>query len=116
MIAVLEWLVHHWYWWFWLWVLGFFDGVRDFFAGIGRSVAGIGHSRHKRRMKELRLELAIEAARRDGTPLPAARPGRCVHRNVAPVIPATEEAPVGWLCKSCDARLPADWAVREEDL
>ena len=43
------------------------------------------------------------------------KPGPCVHRNVTSVVSKADEV-VAWLCKSCDAKLPADWSVREEDL
>jgi len=47
---------------------------------------------------------------------PQKLPGRCVHRQVSAIVPSGEEAVVGWLCRSCGTQLPADWAVREEDL
>ena len=112
MIAVLNWLVAHWYVIFWLAVFGVFEGVRDFFIDLAKAVASIGERKHKRRMKELKLQAQIAG----GAALPVSKkPGPCVHRNVTPVI-STDEAVVAWLCKSCDEKLPADWAVREEDL
>lgn len=116
MIAVLNWLVAHWFLLFLLSAFGVFEDVRDFFTGIAQSLGGIGARRHKRRMKELRLRARIAgdaALPRMSGPSPA--PGPCVHRNVVPVVSSAEEV-VAWLCRSCETRLPADWAVREEDL
>jgi hypothetical protein len=71
--------------------------------------------RHKRRMDLKRIDLQIAIAQvQAGMPPSLPKPGPCVHRNVRPVIAADDEL-VGWLC-ACDAQLPADWAVREEDL
>lgn len=112
MIAVLNWSLDHWYVWFWLAVFGVFEGVRDFFLGIFEAIAGIGERRHERRMDELAARTRLPG----GAPAVAAsKPGRCVHRNVAPAV-AADETVAAWLCRSCDAQLPADWAVREEDL
>ena len=110
MIAVLNWPLNHWYVFFWLAVLGVFEGVRDFFIGIFVAIATIGERRHERRLEEIRA-----AAPAPAVSSPLARPGPCVHRNVIPVV-AADESVTAWLCKSCDAQLPADWAVREEDL
>lgn len=109
MIAVLNWLLAHWYVFFWLAVFGVFEGVRDFFVETFNMITGV---RHKRRMKELRLRAQITA------PVPASpavKPGPCVHRRVVPVI-APDETLAAWLCRSCDTQLPPDWAVRQEDL
>jgi hypothetical protein len=117
MIAVLEWSLHHWYLFFFLSALGVFEAIRDFFIGIAQAVGGIGDRRHERRMEELRLQVPTLPP---GYVLPSAaltppkKPGPCVHRNVIPVVAAEEV--VAWLCRTCDTRLPADWAVREEDL
>jgi hypothetical protein len=112
MIAVLNWSIDHWWVFFWLSIFGVFRGVRDFLHGTFEAIAGIGERRHKRRMKELRLRAQIAA-------LPETRvgitPGLCVHRNVTPVVSVADEV-VAWLCKSCDEKLPAGWAVREGDL
>jgi hypothetical protein len=115
-IAVFNWLLAHWFLLFLLSAFGVFEGVRDFFTGIAQAVSLAGERRHKRRMKELRLRARIA----EGAVLPrpagqGSAPGPCVHRNVVPVVSAAEEV-VAWLCRSCETRLPADWAVREEDL
>lgn len=111
MIAVLNWLVNHWYVIFWLAIFGVFEGIRDFFIDLAKAAGSIGERKHKRRIKELKLQAQIvgEAA------TASKKPGPCVHRNVTPVISA-DETVVAWLCKSCEEKLPADWAVREEDL
>lgn len=126
MVATLNWCLHHW-WVFWfLAIFGVFEWVRDFFVGIARAVASVGENRHRRRMKELRLQRKIVQSQVGGdgsvqfqsagsitTSRP--KPGPCVHRNVVPVV-AKDESVVAWLCRTCDEKLPPDWAVREEDL
>jgi hypothetical protein len=117
-IAVLNWSLDHWFVFFWLAVFGVFEGVRDFFLGIFEAVAGIGDRRHERRMAEIQARTPTLP---EGYVPPSAalarpkKPGPCVHRNVIPVV-AADETVSAWLCKTCDAQLPADWAVREEDL
>jgi hypothetical protein len=71
--------------------------------------------RHQRQMDLKRVELEILQARPGAASSSLPRPGPCVHRNVTPVIAAGEDKPCAWLCR-CGERLPADWAVREEDL
>ncbi len=73
--------------------------------------------RHQLRLKRLELQIARTKAA-NVAELPAApKPGPCVHRDVKPVVsPFPEEKVVAWLCRSCDKQLPANWAVREEDL
>jgi hypothetical protein len=112
MIAVLNWSLDHWYVFFWLAVFGVFEGVRDFFLGAFEAIAGIGERRHRRRIEEIRAAAPVVTV---PARIPGKKPGPCVHRNVVPVV-AADEAVSAWLCRSCDAQLPADWAVREEDL
>jgi hypothetical protein len=112
MIAVLNWSLTHWWVFLWLSVLGVFEGVRDFFLGVFAAFASIGERRHQRRMKELKLQARIAS----GAVAVAPKPGQCVHRNVTAVISTVDDELRGWLCKSCDERLPANWAVRAEDL
>lgn len=71
--------------------------------------------KHKRQMDLKRMELQIAQAKTGAVSSPLPTPGPCVHRNVIPVV-AADETVSAWLCRSCDAQLPADWAVREEDL
>jgi len=70
--------------------------------------------RHKRQMALKRMELEIAQAK-SGAASSLPKPGPCVHRNVRPVIAAGEDEPCAWLCR-CGERLPANWAVYEEDL
>ncbi|HEV2450747.1 MAG TPA: hypothetical protein VGS62_02330 [Streptosporangiaceae bacterium] len=111
MIAVLNWSLDHWYVFFWLAILGVFEGVRDFFLGIFAAIVAIGERRHERRIEEIRAAAPAPPVLSSSLP----KPGPCVHRNVTAVISGGDEV-VGWLCRSCDTQLPADWAVREEDL
>lgn len=114
-MTFLNWCAEHWFLIFFLSAMGVFEGVRDFLAVMIEAIASIGGTRHKRRMKELRLQARIAAREGEGNRAAIAPvPGPCVHRNVVPVV--SDEAVVAWLCRSCDTRLPADWAVREEDL
>ena len=111
MIAVLNWSLDHWWLIFWLSVFGVFEGIRDFFSGIFEAIGGIGENRHRRRIEEIRAAAPVVTV--PSSPR-GPKPGPCVHRSVRPVISADDEL-VGWLC-ACDTQLPADWAVREEDL
>lgn len=109
----LDWLLAH---WLLLFFLGFFGWVGKTLKGMGSGIRSVFSAGHRRRVEELRLQVKLEKARNAGAPaVEPPKPGPCVHRQVVPVIPANEEAPVGWLCK-CGERLPATWAVREEDL
>jgi hypothetical protein len=117
MIEFLNWCLVHWWVFFWLGVFGVFEGVRNFFTGIVTAIGSVGDRRHERRMSELELRARIEGRTAGGVPAPASavKPGPCVHRNVVPVVSKAEEV-VAWLCRTCETRLPADWAIREEDL
>lgn len=112
MIAVLDWAASHWFLIFLVWGLGLFEGVRDFFVDTWKAVTG---TRHKRRMKELRVQARVARAGGQAEAAALPKPGPCVHRNVVPVVSKAEET-VAWLCRTCDTKLPAEWAVREEDL
>ena len=112
MIAVLNWAAAHWFLIFLLWGLGLFEGVRDFFVGIWKDVTGV---RHKRRMKELKARERIARAARHAEAAALPKPGPCVHRDVIAVVSKADEV-VAWLCKACKDQLPANWAVRVEDL
>lgn len=79
-----------------------------------------GRRKHKLAVRELELKIARERngvpalTRKEEKTLP--KPGPCVHRNVKAVVSAfPEEKVVGWLCE-CSEQLPANWAVRQEDL
>ncbi len=110
MIAVLNWLLNHWYVFFWLAFFGVFKGIRDSFVGMFAAVGSLAENRHQRR---------LELAQARQVPTPAAGkaplPGPCAHRRVKQVRNVRDEL-VGWLCAGCDTQLPADWAVAEEDL
>lgn len=111
MIAVLNWLLNHWWVFFWLAIFGVFEGVRDFFIGIAEAVGGVFTLRHDRK-----VELA--RAKAEGEPPPTAAlpvPGPCRHRKAVPVR-TSEGDVVAWLCRACDTKLPADFSIYEEDL
>jgi hypothetical protein len=110
-IAVLNWLLNHWFLIFLLSAFGFFEGVRDFFIGIAEAVGGVFDGRHQRELERIRAQHPAPSPALSGTPLP----GPCVHRRVKQVRDRRDEL-VGWLCIGCDRQLPADWAVAEEDL
>lgn len=119
MASVLQLLGAYW------WLLLLFGGtILEFIAetfDVGVSALrkrAKAKRRHQVEMK--RLELEIAQARTGMAPgavpaVTAPKPGPCVHRNVVPVVSRAEEV-VAWLCRSCEERLPASWAVREEDL
>lgn len=121
------------YWWLIFFAGGAVDWVLERF-GIGiLAIAAVFQTRHERRLERLSLQLEIEQRRHpaahgdrsiavggdvsgivstgNGQPVP----GRCVHRRVKRVRDA-EDVLVAWLCTGCDTQLPADWAVRAEDL
>ena len=104
------------YWWLAL----IFGGAALEFVGevFDLGISGLKRRskvRHKRRLELRRVDLQIAQAKAGGVPSSLRpKPGPCVHRSVRPVISADDEL-VGWLC-ACDTQLPADWAVREEDL
>jgi hypothetical protein len=110
MIAVLNWCLEHWFLIFILSALGVFEAVRDFLLSCLEAVAGIGERRHQRKLEQIRMTSWPDYARPAAMP---PKPGPCVHRQVTPVVSA--EVVVAWLCR-CGAQLPADWAVRQEDL
>lgn len=69
---------------------------------------------HQLNLKRLELEVA-----RRGTavaPPKTVPPGPCEHLHVTPVV--ADDEVVAWLCKNptCEAQLPANWAVRQQDL
>lgn len=117
-----NWIVHDggwlWIWVFWGTIASLFKGVRDYFIEGVRQLIGLRSEHEVRLLRERRklasAEAELERARQQDGELPA--PGPCVHRRVAAVIAEGEDVPSAWLCKSCDAQLPADWAVRKEDL
>jgi hypothetical protein len=115
------------YWWL---LLIFGGAVLDFIAetfgvGIGAVRAWARRKRkrleaarrHQLKLRQLELEIARAQAGQAATLAVAGqpKPGPCVHRNVSQVVDANDVL-VAWLCKGCSAQLPADWAVRAEDL
>ena len=112
--SVLETILSYW-WLFLLFGGAILEWVADTFDMGLRALRRRSKDKRKHQVELKRLELEIARAR-SGTALPAAvKPGPCVHRNVAAVVSAADEV-VAWLCRTCDEKLPANWAVREEDL
>jgi hypothetical protein len=105
------------------WLLFVFGGVILSWLGevFDVGISALKRRRKARRKHELalrRLELKIAQAKAAAA-LPAGtlpEPGPCPHRprNVKPVYSGDE--PVAWLCTACGTQLPANWAVRSEDL
>jgi len=102
-IPVFNWLLEHWFLIFLLFFFGIFKGIRDFIMDVLDRVVMIATRTRPSEQIDPGPALAPEKL-----------PGPCVHRHVIPVI--SDEKVVAWLCRSCDQKLPADWAVREEDL
>lgn len=113
MIAVFDWLLAHWFLIFLLGVFGVFDWFREFVTDVAKALGGGKRSKREKRLERRVRELETAQA---GRPViqPAPKPGPCVHRQVKPVI-SVDEKLVAWLC-ACGEQLPAEWAVREEDL
>jgi hypothetical protein len=111
MTALLHWVLDYWFLFFLLGALGVYKSIRDFLVNTWNMIAG---ARHSRRLEKLNAQATLERARA-GADRTAPRPGPCAHRNVVPVISTADEL-VARLCRSCDTKLDANWAVREEDL
>lgn len=112
--SVLETILSCW-WLFLIFGGAILEWVADTFDTGLRALRRRSKGKRKHQVELKRLELEIAQAR-SGAALPATvKPGPCVHRNVVPVVSKAEDV-VAWLCRSCDERLPANWAVREEDL
>ena len=112
MVAVLNWLLNHWWIGIWLAIFGVFGAVRDFFVSIAEAIGGAVAGRHERKLELAQASRPVTAPQ-DTQPAPV--PGRCAHRRVKQVRDVNDEL-VAWLCMGCDTRLPADWAIAEEDL
>jgi hypothetical protein len=73
--------------------------------------------RHELALKRVELKIAQANA---AAALPAAdtrpKPGPCVHRDVRAVVNSVTDSTEAWLCKTCGEQLPANWAIRSEDL
>jgi hypothetical protein len=108
-VAVLNWLLSHWFLIFLLSCFGVFRSVRYFFTDIAEAIGG-GRHEHNTELAGTQAE-AVTSPPAAGT-LPAAP---CRHRNVVSVRDRTDKV-VAWLCKGCDTSLPADFSVYEEDL
>jgi hypothetical protein len=111
MTEVLTWVGRNWLLLILWWLFG---------GGITVAVRHYIRDRRKHKLALREVELKIARARSRENLLPAVaqspKPGLCVHRNVKPVIsPFPEEKLTAWLCE-CGEQLPANWAVRAEDL
>lgn len=109
------------YWWV-IWIAIMFGGSVLAFVGEQFDVGITALRRRARRkrqhqlkLRKLELEIARAKAANPVAAIAPPKPGPCVHRQVTPVVSVTDEV-VAWLCKNCSTKLPADWAVREEDL
>lgn len=81
------------------------------------ALSGRGKSKRKHQLALKKLELQIAEARTRSVPQDEdAPPGPCQHYRVTPVV--SDDEVMAWLCKNpeCSAQLPADFAVRAEDL
>lgn len=110
--AFLTWFSH--YWWL-LFIFGgvigsLLEGVRDFVLAALETIFGNRHAQVTPPATHAPIQTAPGTA-----PVAGKKPGPCVHRRVTRIMSVDDEL-VGWLCTNCDTRLPADWAVREEDL
>jgi hypothetical protein len=101
------------------WIIFFFvmfgSAVAEFFGNVLTGVASVLTSRG-----EIRHQRRLELAKASRVKHPAGRrkaPGPCRHYRVTPVVGVDDEVKA-WLCRNpdCAAQLPADYAVREEDL
>lgn len=112
-MTIVDWIIL-------IWFLGGFGWVGRKFAQARAAARQRVADKREHELAVKRLELQI--ARGDvgeGTAV-AARvipPGPCEHLHVTPVVDAADDV-VAWLCKNptCEAQLPANWAVRQQDL
>lgn len=110
------------YWW----LLLLFGGaiVSVISSAFSTTVKALGHWSRTRHQRKLELaQIRAQAVRvadqgrkfedsvNDSLKLV---PGPCAHRRLMPVHAVTGEL-VAWLCRTCDQRLPADYAHLEED-
>jgi len=107
------------YWWVALILISWLgEAIADRYNAGLRALNRRRKDKRKHELAKLKLQLQIAEAGNVTAIGQKKKPGPCVHRNVVPVMSADElqTEPIAWLCRSCQARLPADWAVREEDL
>lgn len=114
---ILDFILMNW-WWLWIPLFGIIGWIGDqvYNAVNSRREYRLRLAKEMRKAAQAQARAAMPAAPADARSRP--KPGPCVHRNVVPVIPLSDSGstPVAWLCNSCGTRLPADWAVLEEDL
>lgn len=102
----------------WWWLVFFIP-----FGGAGEALRRWSRNRHERKLELIRARGEATAARlpvvteKPWTQPPQPVPGPCPHRpwNVKPVFSALGDHSA-YLCAACDAQLPKEWAVMEEDL
>jgi len=98
-----------------------------FFLPLGGAEEGVRRYRNRREERaqlkherELEKLQILERMRQHAIEGQYPTPGPCVHRNSVPVVETDEYElngkVVAWYCKSCDTQLPANWAIRKEDL
>lgn len=110
MHALISFVLTYWWAFFVLWAFGVYRGIGDFVLEALAALGNAGAQRHRRRMRELKMQAKIARGQEH-----RGVSGACRHRAVTPVI-SLEDKLVAWLCKGCGAQLPANAAVREEDL
>lgn len=118
MTHLLAWCAENWWIIFIAWWFGVFGFVAGFLDELRRAYKRMIRNRRKHQLAVKRLELRIaqtEAQREEKSLVRTPLPGPCVHRRVTSVVDKSDKV-VAWLCKNCDEQLPADWAVRAEDL
>lgn len=111
--SILDILLAYW------WVFLLFGGaILEFFGNMISSIVGgmsaIVAGRHRRKVELRKLELKIKKASATAV-APSPQPGLCRHRKAVPVRD-NEGVVVSWLCRSCDAQLPPEFSIYEEDL
>jgi hypothetical protein len=115
-VTTLQWIADNWIWFvFWGWILGvgtFFKQVLGLLGACLAAVAElpgeISERRHKRRMKELKLQREIAVASQGRTETPTAAAAKpCAHpyQHVEDVWDSDRMNIIARLCTRCDTQL-----------
>ena len=88
------------------------EGVRDFFLdGITDFMA----IRHRHRMAEIKAQMKLLARHSALAEQPTVL-SPCRHHQPVAVLNEVTGKREAWLCRDCEAQLPADWAITKDEV